>query len=296
MKKVSLKTGALSATILFICLLSFIFKDSFEAVPLVDYKGVMEDAPLSVHGVDVSQGAATLIKTRSQNVLIDAGERCNGRDLLNYLKGEGAESLDILFITHPHSDHYGSVIDLLDEISIKKAVLPSVDEALEIDDILWQCMLSKLYEKGTEVCFADKKEEYYLGDNVKMELLGPFAENPKNLNEISLCFKIAFGSTTFLITGDGEKQVEKALLDEDISTDVLFAGHHGSKTSSNEDFLKKAAPSCSFISVGKDNPHGLPDRVVLQRLSEWGEIFRTDLDGSVVFLSDGRNIKAVKEK
>lgn len=296
MKKVNLKIAVLSAVILLICLLSFIFSDSFKETPLVGYKGVMEDAPLSVHGVDVSQGAASLIKTKSQNVLIDTGERCNGRDLLNYLKGEDVKKLDLLFITHPHSDHYGSVIDLVDEIDVRKVILPSVPSNLQADDILWQCMLSKLYDKGIEVSFAKEKEEYYLGNKVKMELLGPFIEKAKNLNETSLCFKITLDNTSFLITGDGEKQVEKALLKENISVDVLFAGHHGSKTSSNEEFLKKAAPKCSLISVGRDNPHGLPDRVVLDRLSKYGEIFRTDLDGSVVFLSDGENIKVIKEK
>ncbi len=296
MKKPAFKKCLLLLAASLVCLLSLFEKDSLSYSPLVKYEEEMPDAGLSLHAIDVSQGSSTLIKADGCCVLIDTGERCRKRELLNYLKGEKVRQLDILFITHPHSDHYGAAIDLADEINVKKAVLPSLPSNIAADDILWEDMLSKLVQCGTELVFAEQKQEYLLSDNVKIELLGPFIKEPQNLNEVSLCFKISFGNTSFLITGDGEKQVEQALLDEDIAVDVLFAGHHGSKTSSREEFLEKAGAACSLISVGKDNPHGLPDRVVLDRLSKYGDIFRTDLDGSVVFLSDGENIKVIKEK
>ena len=133
MKKLKFKKLLGLASVLFLALALFVTKDLTEAVPLIDYEGVMPSYRLSVHGIDVGQGAATLIKTKKTAVLIDTGERSNADDLLNYLKGEGVKELDCLFITHPHKDHYGAVCELLEKVKVKRAYLPQLPFDMEAD-------------------------------------------------------------------------------------------------------------------------------------------------------------------
>ena len=264
--------------------------------PLVEYEGLCSNGDVFLHGINVNQGAASLIKTKDMTVLIDTGEEAEGRKLLNYLKGEKVCKIDYLFITHPHKDHYGAVPVILKEIEVDRVFIPLIPEHLNNVDISWQDMLSTLEKNNVEISVVNEKQDFPLGKGVVLQLLGPFLEDARSLNDLSMCFKLQAGKRSFIITGDGEKKTEEALLKEDIDADVLFAGHHGSKTSSNDFFLERVTPEISFISVGFANTHNLPDRVHIDNLSKYGRVYRSDLDGSVVFVCKRDEISVFTEK
>lgn len=124
-------------------------------------------------------------------------------------------------------------------------------------------------------------------------MLSPTKDSYENLNNYSPVIKIQYGKTSFLFTGDAEKDVEKEILatNENISADILKVGHHGSSTSTTKDFLKKVNPSLGVISVGQDNTYNHPNDDTIKRLKENKvTIYRTDKDGTVILSSDGSKI------
>ena len=112
----------------------------------------------------------------------------------------------------------------------------------------------------------------------------------KNSNNASIIAKLIFGENSFLFTGDAYKSVEKKLVDKktDLASDVLKVGHHGSKTSSSEEFIKQVSPEIAVISAGKDNPYRHPHQETLDTLEKYGiKILSTDKDGDIKMISDG---------
>ena len=131
----------------------------------------------------------------------------------------------------------------------------------------------------------------------QMEVLAPFAdylpaEIPKNND--SLVLRLRYGARSFLLSGDVEKPIERRMVDENevAPVDVLKVAHHGSHTSSTEEFLNAAAPLFAIISVGLENSYGHPHRDVLERMAQHGvTVYRTDADGAVTILTDGRRLR-----
>lgn len=283
--------------VLVLSLVSLVFPQFFESsAPAVSYNDEMSGAIFSFHVIDVGQGSAALIKTDEKAILIDSGESFNGKMVLDYLKNEKIENLDLLVATHPHSDHYGAVSDVLSSFDIERVILPVIPERLIPDNKTWESLMMSLAETKAEVTYVDEKESFDLGNGVKLELLGPFVKDSENINNLSLCFKVTAGDVSFLITGDGETAVEDALREnEDIDCDVLVAGHHGSATSSRPKFLSAVTPTLTAISVGEGNKYNLPKEEVVERLLNFGEVYRTDKDGSIVFLTDGKEISVFTE-
>ena len=139
---------------------------------------------------------------------------------------------------------------------------------------------------------AGQSGEKFIIDGVEVEIL--FAPNVGTGNEISNVYRIRYGGITFLITGDLVKEIEAEILREgiDVSSTVLKVGHHGSATSSSEEFLRAVSPKCSVICVGYGNSFGHPRPEVLERLENLPtKIFRTDQDGLIKFKSDGKNLR-----
>jgi len=129
---------------------------------------------------------------------------------------------------------------------------------------------------------------------LEVDIVAPVREDYRDHNDHSAVIKITFGSTSFLFMGDAEGASE-GHISADISADVLKVGHHGSRTSTSEAFLSRVTPSYAVISVGSDNSYGHPRAEVLTRLVNANvEVYRTDMDGTIVFTSDGENIVYIK--
>ena len=156
-------------------------------------------------------------------------------------------------------------------------------------------MMQAVSNEGLKVTTikAGDNSKINLGDGTKVEIFSPVSETYDNLNDYSPIMKITFGENSFLFTGDAEKLVEKQVLanGENLNSDVLKVGHHGSTTSSSEDFIKEVSPEIAVIPVGEGNDYGHPHKEILELLQKNNiELLRTDLEGTVVLESDGNTI------
>lgn len=243
-----------------------------------------------VHYIDVGQGDSILIQVNNKNLLIDAGPKSDNKKFLNYLSDLNLEKLDYIIATHPHEDHIGNMSDVIDDYKVLNFYAPKVQTTTKT----FEKMVESLKSKNLKINVLKKGiDSINLGENTKITVFSPTKDLYEDLNNYSPVIKIEYGKTSFLFTGDAEKDVEKEILasNGDISADVLKVGHHGSSTSTTQDFLNKVHPIIGVISVGQDNSYNHPNDDTLKRLTENKiTIYRTDKDGTVVLSSDGSNI------
>lgn len=247
--------------------------------------------PLSVHYIDVGQGDSILIKSEGLNVLIDAGERGNGEAVLSYLEAQEVKSLDYVIATHPHSDHIGSMEDVLKKIPVSNIILPKLTQESTPTTKTYENFLQAVKDSGAKVIAAEPGKTYG-GARSVLTVLGP-CQQEDDLNNMSVVARLDFGSTSFLFTGDAETPSENAILKKgmDVQADVLKMGHHGSKTSSGNAFLSEVEPALCVISCGAGNDYGHPHEETLKKLEKRGITpFRTDQDGAIVVGSDGSTL------
>ncbi|MEG1002606.1 MAG: ComEC/Rec2 family competence protein [Clostridium sp.] len=248
-----------------------------------------------VHYINVGQGDAELIQVNGLNMLIDAGPGSNEKDLISYLDKLKIKNLDYVIATHPHEDHIGNMDDVINTYEIGKFYAPKVEHTTKA----FEKMVTALKKKDLKInVIKEGTDTIDLGENTKVSVFSPKANfnDKKDLNNYSPIIKIQYGNNSFLFTGDAEKLEENYVLDKgyDVTADVLKLGHHGSTTSTSENFLKKVNPSIGIISCGIDNDYGHPHKETLKKLEKYKvKIYRTDKDGTITLSSDGKNI--VKE-
>jgi len=252
----------------------------------------LESSKLEVNFLDVGQGDSIFIKTPyGQNILIDGGpDRTVLRRLSEVLPWYD-RTIDLMILTHPHDDHVGGLVYVLERYKVKKVLYTGVLHSAPAF-LNW---LEQILEKRIPLIIADKPQKINFGDNCYFDIIYPksslFAKEVDNLNNSSIVGKLVYGKTSFLFSGDAEFEVEKKLLNDDLKSDVYKAGHHGSITSSGQEFLNEINPSVVVVQVGVDNKFGHPSRRILKRFERLGiQVFRNDLDGTVRIFSDGDDI------
>lgn len=182
--------------------------------------------------------------------------------------------------------------------------MPKVIEEFEISNFyapkktantkIFKDMILQLKKKNLKINVAKKGISLDLSNNSSLDFLAPVKDNYENTNDSSAVVKLTHGNTKFLFTGDAEKTSEKDILNsnEDLSSNVLKIGHHGSHSSSSKEFLDKIDPKIAIISCGKNNDYGHPHKETMKELNKRNiEVYRTDIDGNIVLTSDGENIK-----
>lgn len=243
-----------------------------------------------VHYIDVGQGDSILIQVNNKNLLIDAGPKSDKKKLLNYLSTLSLDKLDYVIATHPHEDHIGNMADIINDYNVLAFYAPKVESTTKT----FEKMVEALKSKNLKINVIKKgMDSINLGKNTKVTVFSPTKDSYEDLNNYSPVIKIEYGKTSFLFTGDAQKDIEKEMLstNEDISADVLKVGHHGSSTSTTKDFLNKVNPSIGVISVGQDNIYNHPNDDTIKQLNENKvTIYRTDKNGTVVISSDGSKI------
>ncbi|MCM8711688.1 MBL fold metallo-hydrolase [Clostridium sp. SYSU_GA19001] len=245
---------------------------------------------LLVHYIDVGQADSILIQVNNKNMLIDAGNKSDSDKVISYLKQQGVEKLDYVVATHPHEDHIGGMSDIIKKFSIIDFYAPKKTNTTKS----FENMISALKDKKIKIATAGVK--FNLGDNTICEMLAPNSKNYEEINNYSAVIKLTYGNTKFLFMGDAEKLSEDEILTNnfDISADVLKVGHHGSSSSSSSGFLDKVSPKTVVISAGKGNDYGHPHKEILSEFKKRNyTIYRTDIDGTIVLLSDGKKIKKI---
>ncbi|APQ98249.1 ComEC/Rec2 family competence protein [Clostridium botulinum] len=245
---------------------------------------------LKVHYIDVGQGDSILVQTKDKNILIDAGTRKSSDNLISYLKKQHIKKLDYVIATHPHEDHIGGMPKVIEEFEISNFYAPKKTANTKI----FKDMILQLKKKNLKINVAKKGISLNLSNNSSLDFLAPVKDNYENTNDSSAVVKLTHGNTKFLFTGDAEKTSEKDILNsnEDLSSNVLKVGHHGSHSSSSKEFLDKINPKIAIISCGKNNDYGHPHKETMKELNKRNiEVYRTDIDGNIVLTSDGENIK-----
>lgn len=263
-----------------------------------------EKTPLPVEGelfvefIDVGQGDSTLIYSEDAAMLIDSGESSATQTVIERMKELGIEKLDVLVATHPHSDHMGGMYKLIDKFEISEVIIPHMAD----EDI----PTTRFFEKFLDACDSNdvSVSEAEIGRTIKLgdasaEITAPQSEEYDNLNNYSIGIYLTHGENTFLLTGDAEKKAEKDMLSSGKirHADVFKAGHHGSSSSSSAEFLKAVSPEYAVISCGAGNSYGHPNKETLEALSKYTDkIYRTDISGSIIFTSDGDELKVSTER
>ena len=252
------------------------------------YEINQEAVSLTVHFIDVGQGDSTLLESRGEYVLIDAGEKEYGGSVVRYLKKQGAKHLKYVIATHPHSDHIGGMTKVINSIDTENFITVETDQTTRA----WLNVLEAVDQNDVNYLDAEAGATYSFGE-ARFTILAPLSDSYSGYNNYSVVTKVTCGKISFLMTGDAEKQSEKEMLaaGEDLSADVLKCGHHGSSTSSTAAFLKAVNPSYAVISCGENNDYGHPHKETLKKLNLLGcDIYRTDELGTIVAATDGETI------
>ncbi len=240
---------------------------------------------LKAHFIDVGQGDAILIQTPEQNILIDGGDR--GTTVVNYLRNQGVNSLDLVIGTHPHADHIGGLINVMEAMPVKEVIDPAIVHTTKtFEDYL--TIIDKKNIKFTEGRAGMTRN---LGGGTKMQILHPSSPSSSSLNDASIVVQITFGKVSFMLTGDAEQASERQILGKgyDLNSTILKVGHHGSRTSTTESFLKAVNPKVAVIMAGRNNQYGHPHDETLARLAASKvDIYRTDQHGTVVITTNGQ--------
>ena len=242
---------------------------------------------LTVHFLDVGQADCALLECGGEYMLIDGGNIGDGQMVISYLQNMGVEELKAVVCTHAHEDHVGGLPSVLAVYPVKQVFAPTKTYASKVfDDFLYYTDQQRL-----EVTIPAPGDEMTLGQ-AQITVLGPLKSYAET-NDTSIVMKVVFGETSFLFTGDMEVLAENDLLENgtDLKADVLKVGHHGSDTSTGYRFLYEVDPTYAVISVGEGNKYGHPNDITLSRLNDAEcTIFRTDHLGTVVAVSDGKEV------
>jgi len=252
--------------------------------------GETDSLPLRVHFIDVGQGDCTLIQSGEANVLIDGGERGNDKNVISYLRNQNVQQIDYLIITHPHSDHIGSLPEIIAQYPPKNVIMTRLSEKDVPTTKIYENLLKAITQSGAAIIAAEPGNGYNIGE-AKLEILAPLAQY-NELNNMSVVIRVSLGDVAYLFTGDAESKSENAMVasGRNLRADVLKAGHHGSKSSTSADFLAAVRPTVAVISNGQ-NSYGHPHDEVMKRLAAMGvQVLRTDQRGTIIIATDGKEL------
>ncbi|MCX6722651.1 MAG: MBL fold metallo-hydrolase [Candidatus Staskawiczbacteria bacterium] len=234
----------------------------------------------------------------NHQILIDGGPTSAVLEKLSERIPFWDKDLDLVILSHPESDHMQGLIDALKVYKADYILWSGVKKtAPEYNE--WMNVLEKQKKMGSKILIAKSGQEMKAG-NVKIDTIYPLEslegkEMKSTSNDSCVVVKVIYGKESFLFSGDISSTAEKKLSDFNLQSDVLKVAHHGSKYSTSDLFLAAVEPKISVISVGAKNTYGHPTLEVLQRLEKFGiKVERTDINGDVDFVSDGKIIKQVK--
>lgn len=250
-----------------------------------------QDYPFNVCFFNVGQGDCELIRCEGVSVLIDGGEAEYGYQTEQYLKACGVEKLDCYILTHPHSDHIGASAHILRTFPVDTIMTTSFSEIDMPTTKAYEDMMAAAEESGAQMLDVKGGETYTFGE-LTLKILSPLTQTD-DYNDMSVTVKAKYKSNTVLLMGDASSAVETQLLNEGtaLSADLLKVGHHGSSSSTCEAFLKVVSPEYAVICCGADNAFGHPHRETLGLLEKYGvDVYRTDLNGSVIFYGYGHKL------
>ena len=220
-------------------------------------------------------------------MLIDAGNNADSDFGVNYLKVK-VSKIELCSSTHPHEDHIGGLDVVINTFEIDKVIMPKVSHTTKT----FEDVLTAISNKSLKITSPTPGSTFSLGET-RFTILAPNSSTYDELNNYSIVLKMEYGDTSFLFTGDAEDISENEMISKgyNLSADVLKIGHHGSNSSTTQNFLNKVNPKYAVIMVGADNTYGHPHQETMDKLKSKNiQVYRTDENGTIVATSDGNNI------
>jgi competence protein ComEC len=261
---------------------------------------------LTVAFLNIGQGDAIFIEAPNGNqLLLDGGPDRSVLRELGQVMPFYDHSIDVMIESHPDSDHISGLNDVLEKYQVNLFMEPGV----EAETSTYKELKNRLAQKKIKVIEARRGMVIDLGSGVSLQILFPVID-PRGMetNNASIVARLVYGQNKFMLTGDSPKNIEEYLVSLEknpkeerlqgsfsLKSDVLKAGHHGSKTSSGEAFVQAVAPKYAIISAGLNNKYGHPNQETLDIFDRLGiQVLRTDRQGRIVFNSDGANLIVTK--
>ena len=273
-------------------------KPELDETPKVEEPAVNEeqisipsDSSFEVHFIDVGQADATLVLCDGKAMMIDGGNAADSSLIYSYLKNRDIKHLDYVIATHAHEDHIGGLSGALNFATVTNVFCPTTS----YDSKVFESFLKNVNKNGVDIHVPSIGETFVFG-SANVKILG--VNSTLDTNNTSIVLKITYGETSFLFTGDAERDAEEVILEEgfDLKSTVLKVGHHGSSTSTTYPFLREIMPAYAVIACGKDNEYGHPHEEVLSKLRDADvEIYRTDEFGGIICKSDGKSVEFIHE-
>ena len=263
---------------------------SYNTITVTQYNSEDE---LQIHIIDVGQAESILIVQDGFTMLVDSGDNFTGDDVVKYIKSLGIDKIYIFLITHFHRDHAGGAHKIISSLDVKKIVCHKFSDLSTMQERFWYIDMSisrsiretfgSMSIFMESACENNKLKNFDVGD-AKVYTLSQ-NNDAVNVNNKSIVFKLVYGDFSMLFMADAESEVEKELLEEDadLSADVLKIGHHGSKTSTTDEFLDKVNPKYAVVSCGNGNDYNHPYGAVTKRFEDKNiPLYRTDELGDIV--------------
>ncbi len=269
--------------------------EGVSSVPLPE--GTAE-GPLQVYFLDVGQGDSELIRIPGEagyfNMLIDTGEYEYADGLTDYLKGLGVNQIDALVCTHPHTDHMGCMARIIQRFDIGAVYMPLLPEDRTPTTTAYEKLLDAAEEKGLTINQLHEDAIIESPPGSQFQVMSPRVDADwDGANNYSAVIRLVYGESSFLFTGDAEEASEKIILEDGymLRSDVLKCGHHGSSSSTSDEFLEEVDPLYAVISCETGNRYGHPHRETIKKLGGMDIItYRTDEDGTILAESTGGRI------
>ena len=229
--------------------------------------------PFKATMLDVGQGLSILVEADGHYLLFDGGPRERSSYVVSYLRQHGVTNLDYIVASHYDEDHIAGLVGVLNTAGVQNVLCPDYSK----DTKIYQSFCNMLQRNGAQIIHPQQGSAYALGGaSVTVLHASNYAQEE---NDRSLAVKIKYGNNSIVITGDCESSAEYSMLysGQDISANVLVAGHHGSSSSNSYSFVNKVHPSYVFISCGKYNSYGHPTQSALSNFGSVGaQIFRSE--------------------
>jgi len=257
----------------------------------------LPDEKLHISFLDAGQGDAILVQKSGKQILVDGGPSPEvimsslGRTMPFWDR-----TIDLVVMTHPDADHIRGLLDVLERYIVKKVIYPDIKS----ESTLYHQFMRILAEKNITNMPVETGQRIDFGGGVILDIVNPGFSSSNDIDNNSIVLRLKTGKVSFLLTGDIKQEIETSLVIRRAVSEctVLKIAHHGSSSSTSTAFLNAVNPLIAVVSVGSDNRFGHPSSEVMERLEISGKItiYRTDIQGTIEFITDGTDLRVITEK